>query len=73
MPFTLDSTLAELLNNPTAYQVLKQHVPDLFDHPMLSFAKGMTLRSLLTIPQVARYGVTVSQVEKVLNEINAKL
>lgn len=73
MPFTLDSTLADLLENSAAKEVLAEKAPELAGHPMLAFVKSMTLRSLLRIPQVAQFGITESQVEKALAEINARL
>jgi|GEM_PF-1494278 len=73
MPFTLDSTLSELLENAVARQILLEKAPDLAGHPMIAFVKSMTLRSLLGIPQVAQYGISVEKVEKVLLEINTAI
>ena len=39
---------------------------------MIGFAKGMTLKTLLEMPQAKQYGVTEEMVQKVLAEINAR-
>lgn len=39
---------------------------------MLGFAKGMSLKSLIAVPQAKQAGVTEEMVTKVLAEINAK-
>jgi hypothetical protein len=39
---------------------------------MLGLAKGMTLKSLLAMPQAKQAGVTEDRVVKVLAEINAR-
>jgi hypothetical protein len=39
---------------------------------MIGLAKGMTLRSLVAMPQAKQAGVTEEMVSKVLAEINAK-
>jgi len=67
----MDSTLSDLLSNETAKQILEKHAPGITTHPMLGFVKGMTLRALMTIPQVAQSGITPEKVEVVLQEINS--
>ncbi len=39
---------------------------------MIGFAEGMTIRSLLQMPQAKQYGVTEDKVQQVLAEINGK-
>jgi hypothetical protein len=39
---------------------------------MIGLAKGMTLKSLLAMPQAKQAGITEDMVTKVLTEINAQ-
>jgi hypothetical protein len=39
---------------------------------MLGMASGMTLRSILAMPQAKQAGITEDMVQKVLAEINAR-
>ena len=71
MAYTLDSTVGELLNDTQAVNVLEKHAPGISKNPMIGMAKGMTLKSLLAMPQAKQYGVTEEVVQNVLTEINA--
>lgn len=70
MTFTLDSTLGDILANPKAVAVLDQYIPGASQNPMLGMAKGMSLRTILSMPQAAQAGITQDKVETVLAEIN---
>lgn len=70
MVFSLDNKLGDLLDNPLAKQVLENHAPGITTNSMISFVKGMTLRTLLAMPQAAQYNITTEKVEAVLAEIN---
>ena len=70
MDFSLDSKLGDLLDNPLAKQILEKHSPGITTNPMIGFVKGMTLRTLLAMPQAAQYNITTEKVEAVLAEIN---
>jgi hypothetical protein len=50
--------------------VLEKHVPGVSKNPMVSMASGMTIKSLLAMPQAQQYGVTEEKVRAVLDEIN---
>jgi hypothetical protein len=39
---------------------------------MIGLAKGMTLKTLIAMPQAKEHGITEEMVSKVLAEINAK-
>ncbi len=71
MAYTLDTKVGELLDDSGAVKVLEKHAPGITNNPMIGFAKGMTLRSLLDMPQAKQFGVTEKMVTDVLNEINA--
>lgn len=72
MAFTMDSKVGELLKDTHAVEILEKYVPGISKNPMLIFAKGMTLKSLLALPQAKQAGITEEMVEKLLEEINAK-
>jgi hypothetical protein len=40
MPFTLDTTLSELLDNPRAKTVLDKHLPGISANPMVAMARS---------------------------------
>ncbi len=73
MKLTLDSTLAQIIDNPQAKAVMEQYLPGSSTNPMLVMAKDMTLNQLLAMPQAAQFGITKDKVEMVLAEINKKL
>ena len=70
MTFTLDSTLADLLNNPQAKAILEKYAPGVSTNMMVGMVKGQSLKSLLAMPQAAQLGITQEKVETVLAEIN---
>jgi len=72
MAYSLDSKLGDLLNDTHAVEILEKHAPGISRNPMIGFAKGMTLKALLEMPQAKQYGVTEDMVQKVLAEINAR-
>lgn len=70
MAYTLDTKLGDLLDDTHAVNILEKHAPGISKNPMIGFAKGMTLRSLLAMPQAKQAGITEDMVTKVLSEIN---
>ena len=73
MPYTLDTTLGELLEDPQARAVLDKHLPGVSTHPMVAMAKGMSLNMILSMPQAAQLGLTKEKAEGVLAEVNKHL
>ncbi|MCZ2122919.1 MAG: hypothetical protein LC108_11715 [Anaerolineales bacterium] len=71
MPYTLETTVGQILDDTRAVEILEKHAPGLAKNPMLALARGMTLKSILAMPQAKQAGVTEEVVEKVLAEINA--
>jgi hypothetical protein len=72
MAYTLDTTVGELLKDAHAVQLLEQYIPGASTNPMVSMVEGMTLKSLLAMPQAQQMGVTEEMVTKVLSQINAR-
>lgn len=70
MTYSLASKVGELLKDGNAVKILEQHVPGISTNPMLGLAKGMTLETLLALPQAKKAGITKAMVMQVLAEIN---
>lgn len=70
MAYTMDTKVGELLNDTHAVEVLERYVPGISKNPMIGMASGMTIKSLLAMPQAQQYGVTEEKVRAVLEEIN---
>jgi alpha-L-rhamnosidase len=73
MTFTLDTTVGEILAHPQAKAVLDQYLPGVSSNPMIAMAKGMSLRTVLAMPQAAQFGLTQEKAETVLAEINKRV
>jgi len=71
MAYTLDTTVGTLLDDTGAVKIFEKYVPGISSNPMIGFAKGMTLKALLAMPQAKQAGVTEEMVKKVLAEVNA--
>lgn len=72
MAYTMDTTVGELLKDTHAMEVLEKYIPGLSKNPMVSMASGMTIKSLLAMPQAQQYGVTEEKAKNILDEINAR-
>jgi hypothetical protein len=72
MAYTLDTKVGEILKDTRAVEVLERHVPGISKNPMLGMAKGMTLRSIVAMPQAKQAGITEEMVQQVLTEINTR-
>ncbi len=71
MAYTMDSKVGDILNDPHARQVLERYAPGITDNPIIAMVKGMTLRSVLDMPQAKQAGISQQTVEKVLSDINS--
>ena len=72
MTYTLDTKVGELLKDTRALEVLERYVPGVSRNPMIGMASGMTIKSLLAMPQAQQYGITEEKVMEVLKEINER-
>ena len=70
MAFTLDTPFGALLDDPRAKPIVEKYIPGVTTNPMVAMIKGMTLNSILTMPQAAQFGITKEKAEAVLAEIN---
>lgn len=71
MAYTLDTKVGELLKDSDAMKVFEKYAPGVSKNPMIGLAKGMSLKSLIAMPQAKEHGITDEMVSKVLAEINA--
>jgi hypothetical protein len=72
MAYTLDTKVGEILKDTHAVEVLERYAPGVTKNPMIGMATGMTLKSLVAMPQAKQAGVTEEMALKVLAEINAR-
>ncbi|MFT3891527.1 MAG: hypothetical protein QM730_07845 [Anaerolineales bacterium] len=72
MAYTLDTKVGELLKDSAAVKIFEKHAPGVSKNPMIGLAKGMTLKTLISMPQAKEYGITEEMISKVLDEINGK-
>jgi len=70
--YTLDTKVGDLLKDTGAVEIFERYAPGVSKNPMIGFAKGMTLKSLLAMPQAKQAGITEDMVKKVLAEINGR-
>jgi hypothetical protein len=71
MVYTLDTKVGDILKDARAVKILEKYAPGVAKNPMIGLAKGMTLKTLLSLPQAKKAGITEEMVLKVLAEINA--
>lgn len=72
MAYTLQSKVGELLKDPEAMKIIERYAPGISKNPMIGLAKGMTLQSVVSLPQAKDAGLTEEMIKQVLEEINAK-
>jgi len=72
MAYTLETKVGEILKDTQALEILDKHVPGISSNPMIGLASGMTLKSILSMPQAKDAGLTEEMVIRVLAEINAR-
>lgn len=72
MAYTLETKVGEILKDTYAVETLERYAPGVSKNPMIGLAKGMTLKSLLAMPQARQARVTEEMVLKVLAEFNAR-
>jgi hypothetical protein len=73
MAYTLDSTVGDLLADPKVKPTLDQYFPGLADNPQVAMFKGFSLRMVVSNPMAASFGLTQTQVEAFLAEVNKRV
>ncbi len=69
MPYTINSTVREILADERAKAVLEKHMPGATSHPQLPEAMYMTLREVAMYPES---GLTPQKLQAILDDL-AKL
>lgn len=59
-------TVRELLANPQVWMILQQEYPNLYRHPMIKMAQGMSLNQLLWM---AKGKIPQNQINHILEEL----
>jgi hypothetical protein len=72
MDYTLDTKVGALLKDAEAVKIMEKYAPGVTKNPMIGLAKGMTLKTILTLPQARQAGLTEEMITKLLKEINEK-
>lgn len=70
MAYTLDTQLGTLLDQPQAKALLDKYLPGVSNNPMLGMIRGLTLNTILSMPQAAQIGLTKEKAEALLAEVN---
>jgi hypothetical protein len=66
----MDTTLGELLKNPKVADILNQYVPGIATNPMVAMVQGMSLNTIVSMPQAAQLGFTKDKAEAIIAEAN---
>lgn len=70
MPYSLDSTVGEIIRDPRAREIMDKYAPGVSSNPMIGMAKNWTIKNILAMPQAKSAGLTIEKVQQVLDEIN---
>ena len=73
MAFTLDTQLGTLLDSPQAKPVIDQYLPGVTTNPMVQMLRGLSINSVLAMPQAAQLGITKEKAEAMLAEVNKRV
>ncbi len=69
MPYSIQSTLQELLSNEQAKAVIERHMPGASSHPDLPMAMHMTLQQISYYPEAAQAGLTQEKLQAIDAEL----
>ncbi len=69
MPYSIQSTLQELLSNEQAKAVIERHMPGASSHPDLPMAMHMTLQQISYYPEAAQAGLTQEKLQAIDTEL----
>jgi hypothetical protein len=70
MAYTLDTKVGDILKDTRAVEILDKYAPGVSSNPMIGLAGGMTLKSVVDMPQAKQLGLTEEMVQRFLTEIN---
>lgn len=67
--FSMDSTFKEIIDEPIAVEILRQHAPDILNHPMIEFSYELTISEILSSAPKETVGLFKMVIDK-LNEMD---
>jgi vacuolar-type H+-ATPase subunit C/Vma6 len=70
MPYTLESTVGDILKDPRAREIMEKYAPGVASNPMIGMAKNWSIKNIMAMPQAKSAGLTEEKVQQVLDEIN---
>ena len=70
MAYTLDSTLADFMDDPRVLPLLEKQFPGIAATPQVSMVKGLSLRMIVSNPLAAQMGLTEEKANALLAEVN---
>lgn len=73
MAFTLDTQFGTLLDHPQAKAVIDQYLPGVSTNPMVGMVRGLSINSILGMPQAHQFGLTREKAEQILAEVNKRI
>ncbi|MCY4117009.1 MAG: hypothetical protein OXF55_08955 [Caldilineaceae bacterium] len=69
MPYSIQSTLQELLSNEQAKAVIEKHMPGASTHPDLPMAMHMTLQQISYYPEAVQAGLSQDKLQAIDAEL----
>lgn len=73
MAYTIDSKIGDFLKDPKSLAVLGQYLQEASKSPIVDMIKGMSIKDIISLPQVKQLGVTEEMVKGGLANIYARL
>lgn len=70
MPFTMNSKLKEVLENPEAAKIYEKYLPGSLADTRLKMAYNMTLKAISTFPQSKEMKAKLPQILEELNKLS---
>lgn len=69
MPYSIQSTLQELLSNEQTKAVIEKYMPGASSHPDLPMAMHMTLQQISYYPEAVQAGLTQDKLQAIDAEL----
>ena len=71
MPYSIHSTLQDVLSDERAKAVLERHMPGASSHPDLPMAMHMTLQQISYYPEAAEAGLSQEKLQAIDEDLKA--
>ncbi|MDR0952396.1 MAG: hypothetical protein LBM18_05675 [Oscillospiraceae bacterium] len=70
MAYSMDTVLSEILDNPEAFAVMDELIPEAGKNPMIKLVRSFTLGRIALIPAA---NVSPEKMQEFIDALNAKL